>query len=99
RSQSRIKLDKGNINGWLKALIALKNGDQQMVKESLACFLGRALDDQVEINMNFLLRLWEAPSNFLEDQDLAYYFPVLPTSITGLPYEVKRIQYKPPVLQ
>jgi len=93
-----IMLDKGNVTGWLKALVALKNGDMQMARECLSSYLGWPPIDQKEITIDLLLRLWDTPPKSQEDYDIAYYYPRLPPSITGLPNEVARIPYGPPVL-
>lgn len=91
-------MDKGNSTGWLNAWITLKNGDQPMARESLASYMGRTLADNEEVTTDLLLRLWDTPLTSLEGFDLAFCFPILPTSITGLPHEVVRLPYGPSVL-
>jgi tetratricopeptide (TPR) repeat protein len=99
RFQRLMKIDKGSPIFWLNALIAVKNGDQPIVRENLSSYLGRSLADQEEINIDFLLRLWDVSPESLEGHDLAFYFPSLPTSITGLSHEVVHIPFGPPVLK
>ena len=93
-----ILITKGTPIGWLKAFIALRNGDKDSAEESLSAYLGRPLDDQEALNEALLLHIWDTPADLGEDTDLAFYFPTLPPSLTGLTRAVTRVQYSPSVL-
>jgi len=86
-----------SANHWLNAFIQLHLGNFDKAKNALAAY-----DEQLillpEANRKILLTLWDQPSVTLEQFDLAYYFPTLPSSLTGLPYSATRIVFHPSVL-
>jgi tetratricopeptide (TPR) repeat protein len=93
-----FQFSKGNIIWWLKALIDLKNNDLEDSKTSLENYLRRTIQVQTELTENFLLALWDNPSDFELELDIAYFFPTLPPTITGLDRSITRLQFSPPIL-
>jgi len=93
-----FQFSKGNIIWWLKALIDLKNNDLEDSKTSLENYLRRTIQAQTELTENFLLALWDSPSDFELESDIAYFFPTLPPTITGLDRSITRLQFSPPIL-
>jgi len=83
---------------WLHAFIQLRLGNLEQAKQALAAYLGNETDSVEDVDQATLLNLWDQPSTTLNNYDLAYYFPILPTALTGLPYSVTRIVYHPSVL-
>ncbi|MFE4106677.1 CHAT domain-containing protein [Almyronema epifaneia] len=84
---------------WLNTFIQLRLGNLEEAKQSLNAYVHQfSLSEEVEADETTLLNLWDQPSSSLENFDLAYYFPTLPTILTGLPYSVARITYHAPVL-
>ncbi len=82
---------------WLKTWVELKKGNRDEAKKSLSAYLERNIEEN-EVNEKFLLQLWDTVPKFGNQHDLAYYFPILPTSFTGLPKDVVRIEYGPSVI-
>ena len=82
---------------WLKTWVALKKGSREMAQESLSACLGRNAEE-TEVNEGFLLRLWDTAPTFGSRPDLAYFFPILPSLLTGLPNDVVRMEYGPSVI-
>lgn len=89
--------DERFFNHWLHAFIQLRLGNIEGAKQAL-----RHYNDQKQplqdVDEAVLLTLWDQPSTTSKKFDLAYYFPVLPSAITGLPHSVTRIVYHPSVL-
>lgn len=84
---------------WLNAFVQLRLGNLEEAKHSLQAYAIQSdLLEDLEADETTLLNLWDQPSNSLEKFDLAYYFPTLPTALTGLPYSVTRITYHASVL-
>jgi tetratricopeptide (TPR) repeat protein len=89
---------QGSPTLWLKAWIELKHGDRQLATESLSAYLGRPIREIEELNETFLLALWDNSIDMEEENNLAFYFPTLPPSLTGLDAPVTRLQFSPPIL-
>lgn len=87
-----------SFNQWLHAFIQLRLGNLEQAKQALVEYFGSETDSVEDIDKATLLNLWDQPSTTLDNYDLAYYFPILPTALTGLPYSVRRIVYHPSVL-
>ncbi|ARI82858.1 tetratricopeptide repeat protein [Microcystis aeruginosa] len=84
---------------WLNAFVQLRLGNLEEAKQSLNAYAAQlVLSEELEADETTLLNLWDQPSSSLENLDLAYYFPTLPTTLTGLPYSVTRITYHASVL-
>lgn len=82
---------------WLLAFIQLRLGNLDEAKQALVAHDEQNISLQ-DVDEATLLNLWDQPSTTLEKYDLAYYFPTLPTVLTGLPYSVTRCVYHPSVL-
>jgi len=82
---------------WLKAFIHLRLGNISEAKKAIAIFQNQTSAAQF-VDEVLLLNLWDNTSSTLDRYDLSYYFPILPTSLTGLKNPVFRIPYSPPVL-
>ncbi|MDJ0904257.1 MAG: tetratricopeptide repeat protein, partial [Xenococcus sp. MO_188.B8] len=87
-----LKLTKGNPLIWLKAFIDIKKRDYKLVEEMLIAYLDRPLQENETIDHNFLLYLWDTSVDFHEGINVAFNFPTLPTSLTGLEIEITRQQ-------
>jgi len=80
---------------WINAWIALKSGDPNMAKDYISIYLKNAIEDQeIEVDEQFLVRLWGTIPTDFEQTNLAYYFPILPASLTGLPNDLICTQSK-----
>ena len=89
-----VNLKEGKyFDQWLHAFIQLRLGNLDEAKQALIAYQAPISLLQDEVDETILLRLWDQPSETLENPDLAYYFPTLPTALTGLPYSVTRIVY------
>ena len=82
---------------WLATWVSFKDRDPGSAREKLSAYLNRPVDDS-ELNEQFLLQLWDTAPAFGSRVDLAYYFPILPASLTGLPSDVVRTPYGPSVI-
>ncbi|MGB0561969.1 MAG: AAA family ATPase [Spirulinaceae cyanobacterium] len=91
--QLEVREDPFEPVNWLRAWVALKLNNFQAAREALATYLGRAVDAE-DVSEQNLLRLWDTPPLFFKERtDLAYHFPILPSSLTGLPHDLVRTQY------
>ncbi|MGL5081322.1 MAG: CHAT domain-containing protein [Microcoleaceae cyanobacterium] len=94
-----VNLKEGKyFDQWLHAFIQLRLGNFDEAKQALTTYEAPISLLQDEVDETTLLSLWDQPSENLENYDLAYYFPTLPTALTGLPYPVTRIVYHSSVL-
>ncbi len=82
----------GSKHGW-----KLKKVLKRAARESLTAYLGRSPEEK-DVNEKFLLQLWDTAPVIGNRRDLAYFFPILPTSLTGLPSDVVRVQHGPSVI-
>lgn len=82
---------------WFRTWVALKQHDRSTARDSLSFYLNRPISEQ-ELSEQFLLELWDTAPTGRNRVDLAYYYPILPASLTGLPNDVVRIQYGPSVI-
>lgn len=84
---------------WLNAFVQLRLGNLEEAQQSLQAYATQSgLSEDLEADETTLLNTWDQPSRSLEKFDLAYYFPTLPTALTGLPYSVTRITYHRSIL-
>lgn len=79
------------------ALIALKQNDLHAAREYLAVYTGEPQDAQQLPTMHDLLVLWNSDTVTLKDTPINYFFPILPATLTGLPYDLRRPPYTPPL--
>lgn len=93
-----FRLETGGPQGWLAAFIHLRRGARAEASEALSTYLGRAVDEGRELNESFLLRLWDQQETAPEGHRLCFHFPILPAALTGLPKDVRRVPFAPPVL-
>jgi tetratricopeptide (TPR) repeat protein len=91
-------MKKNNPLAWLRAWIALKNGNFALAASDLEAYLDRSLQVDEVVTEDLLLSLWDAPVDFQEENYVAFYFPVLPPALTGLGASVNRLPYGAPVL-
>jgi len=91
-------LSEGSVGGWLEALIEVRRGNDADARRSLELFLNREVDPESELNVEFLLRLWDEQEGIRHGNRLCFNLPILPSSLTGLSYPVRRLQFTEPVL-
>jgi tetratricopeptide (TPR) repeat protein len=91
-------MKKNNPLAWLRAWIALKNGDFALATLDLEVYLDRSLQVNEVVTDDLLLSLWDAPVDFQEENYVSFYFPILPPTLTGLEASVTRPPYGAPVL-
>jgi glycosyltransferase involved in cell wall biosynthesis/tetratricopeptide (TPR) repeat protein len=91
------KREAGSAWFWLKAFVALRSGDRDVAADTFAAYLGRSLNADEEPTEAALLRLWDETATTLDESNLAYFFPFLPPSLTGLAAPVTRTQHGLPV--
>lgn len=97
-SSLNLRYAQGTVNTWLIAFVQFKSGDLIAARRYLSIFLGEDWGGKDEGILPTLLRLWDETDTPWGRGDLAYYFPILPTTFTGLSYAVRRQPYAPPVL-
>ena len=85
---------KGMPNSWLQAFILLKLGKADEAVQYLTLYLGTEWSKDSQLIEPTLLALWDRQDH----PDLAYYYPTLPPSLTGLEHPVTRVAYHPSVL-
>jgi tetratricopeptide (TPR) repeat protein len=88
----------GDQHGWLAAFIRLRQGSRPEASTALALYLGRPVDEGLELNESFLLKLWDQQEGAFDSSRLCYHFPLMPASLTGLDQTVRRLQFGKPVL-
>ena len=88
-----INIKEESALGWLKAFIALKNGELKLAEECIAAYLNRPLADNEEVNENFLLYLWDISVDSNKGINVSFVFPTLPASITGFDVPITRSQH------
>lgn len=98
RFRGKIQLDERSPNAWLNALIFSKQGDSEKADEFLAAYLGRPLAEGEHADLDYLLRVWDEGAAVVGGQNPAFYFPALPTNVTGLADTIIRCQGGAPVL-
>jgi glycosyltransferase involved in cell wall biosynthesis len=86
-----VQHEKASPNTWLACFIALRREDSIAAKEYYNIFTG--LSDTLGRNINpsesDLLRIWDSPPP-LSTPHPSYYFPTLPSALTGLPESISR---------
>ncbi|MFN7930771.1 MAG: TIR domain-containing protein [Blastocatellia bacterium] len=83
---------------WLAAFIQLRHGARAEAEQSLSAFLGRPVNRTEELNEQFLLRVWDGQIADIQTQQPCFHFPLLPSLLTGLSHEVRRLPYSKPML-
>jgi len=91
-------LSEGSVGGWLEALIEVRSGNNADAQRSLELFLNREVDVESELNVEFLLRLWDEQEGIRHQNRLCFNLPILPSSLTGFSHSVRRLQFTDPVL-
>jgi len=78
-------------NTWLACFIAIRRGDGIAAKEYYNLFTGAhdTLGHALNPSESDLLRIWDTPPP-LSTPHPSYYFPTLPSALTGLPESVSR---------
>ncbi|WP_298891561.1 AAA family ATPase [uncultured Serinicoccus sp.] len=88
---SRHGLGKNAASDWLIGLLALREGRAELAAASMSSSLGRGLSESEIADPNLWLRVWDivprAPRVYP-----AYFFPRLPRPITGLAYDLVRLE-------
>lgn len=74
---------------WLRAFIRLEKDKLASGQDGIPNQVTSGSADK-----STLLARWNHPSNTLKEWDLAYYFPILPPSITGFSENLTRTVYK-----
>jgi tetratricopeptide (TPR) repeat protein len=93
-SQRQYASRSGDVRAWLTAFIHLRRGRIDEAARAIAALLGRPVAPR-EVNEATLLRYWDGEVSD-EESAIAYFFPVLPPSLTGRPAPVYRRPFAPP---
>ena len=88
----------GAIETWLTAFIHLRRGARSEASAALGEYLGRPVDEGLELNETFLLRLWDQQETSPNSSWLCFRFPIMPASLTGMKHTVRRIPFANSVL-
>jgi tetratricopeptide (TPR) repeat protein len=95
---TNLTLSVGSPTCWLAAFIHLRRGARSEATAALQQYLGRPVDESCELSEAFLLRLWDQRDASLESASLCFHFPIMPASLTGLSYPVRRAPFADAVL-
>ena len=91
RFPSGITGGEENPIEWLRSHIALAQGDDFSAKQHAMRYLGRALGDDPNFSIRFLLlKLWVEDTERIGGLRISYYHPILPSLLTGLSMPVTR---------
>jgi tetratricopeptide (TPR) repeat protein/glycosyltransferase involved in cell wall biosynthesis len=80
---------QGQASTWLAALVALGCGDEEDAHRLFAAYRGQSVEVCPPPDKRALLAAWNGPMGFMKFGP-AYYFPVLPSGLTGLLYPIVR---------
>ncbi|WP_437335416.1 SIR2 family protein [Sorangium sp. So ce394] len=83
---------------WLFSLVALQVGRLDDGVRYASIYLGQPVARDRAVLRATLLREWDHRVATVGEQNPALNFPILPPAVTGLPTNVLRPQYGPPVL-
>ena len=83
---------------WLAALISVRSGDRSQGIRLATVYFGRTLVHDTELIEQALISEWDTRVATLREPNPAFEFPVLPPSLSGLPYSIVRPQHGPRVL-
>jgi hypothetical protein len=83
-------LGQNRAGSWLKALLALCARQSDMYMEEISASLGAKLGEEEASDPALWLRIWDEVPDRVESYP-AFYFPRLPTSLTGLDVELVRL--------
>lgn len=96
--QRREDTGAGSPLTWLRSMIALSAQDLDDARRYLGLFLGSSVTGDLNDLRQRLLQAWDESPGSESAQRVAYYFPHLPPSVTGLDRTITRRQFGPAVL-
>ena len=83
---------------WLRAFLMLRMGNIGEAEKIIENAYGEAIGSRF-IDEAYLLKLWDNDNSTLAQYGISYFFPILPTSLTGLDKAIFRVPYSSPVLE
>ncbi|TWV28085.1 tetratricopeptide repeat protein [Streptomyces albidoflavus] len=89
-----IALPHNSATWWLRAMLALCSGANESYVEYMHHCLGRPLTESEADDKKFWIKCWDEIPDGLEPYP-AFYFPRLPSGLTGLSGDVVRLAEKP----
>jgi glycosyltransferase involved in cell wall biosynthesis/tetratricopeptide (TPR) repeat protein len=95
---SDIREDKGSASTWLATFVALRCGETEEARRLFAVFRGKSVSDCPEPSERELLVEWNELRPFMAPHP-SYYFPILPSALTGLPEPIVRPPSGAPVAE
>ncbi|MGP3722163.1 glycosyltransferase [Cereibacter sphaeroides] len=93
-----FRLETRTAATWLAALVACRTGDLVRGHGLAETYLGGPLPADVTAIERALIREWDTRVATLGEANPALIFPILPSTLSGLPHSVLRPQHGPPVL-
>ena len=78
-------------NYWLSSLVALSLGDLEVARAGLKAYLDRELHDDESLTFATWISAWDETAGSLES-NASFYFPRLPSKLTGLERDIIRLQ-------
>jgi tetratricopeptide (TPR) repeat protein len=94
---NQLQMRPGNPTTWLKGWIELKSQTLEQAAKTLSAYLGHSQSPQDLSDASFL-ELWDQPVGLETDTYLSFYFPTLPSRLTGLDEPITRLPFEAPVL-
>ena len=88
---SRLRRRYGRAEYWLSSLIALSLDEIEVARTGLEAYLGRRLRGDESLTLATWVKIWNDTAGSL-DSNASFYFPRLPAELTGLDYELVRLQ-------
>ena len=93
-----LKMEKEQPHVWLTAFIHLRRKNKDQAKVALEAYLGRVINEDKELNEDFLLKLWDGQITEVNSGFLCFYYPIIPVSLTGKYTSIKKLPFTEPVL-
>lgn len=84
---------------WLKSLLQFVRGHEEPARVGIESYLGSpiTMDDSESMSLAIWLEAWDQPTGE-RGQDAAFVFPRIPAEVTGLGYDIVRLQSDSSVL-
>lgn len=89
RFPREITYGKGQAMTWLTSFIALRSGRREAARELYCTYIGDDEQAPEELTERHLLHQWNSRMP-LSTPHPAYFWPILPSSLTGLDHAVRR---------
>lgn len=88
---SRLPRIYGRAQYWLSSLIALSLGEMEVARTGLEAYVGRELRGDESLTFSTWVRAWNDTTSSI-GSNASFYFPRLPGELTGLDYELVKLQ-------